>query len=68
MRGAMASRGAGGSVLDGRTPGCCLGTPSPEMSRAVCLELLQCLWNASALQCEASFEGMGRCPLPALGP
>lgn len=30
----MAPRGAGGSVLECRAPGFCLGTPCPEMSRA----------------------------------
>lgn len=55
----MAPGGAGGSVPDGRTPGCCLGTPSPKMSRAVCLKLLQRFWKALALQGEASIGELG---------
>lgn len=50
----MAPRGAGGSVLESRAPGFCLGTLRPELSRAASSSC-KCLWKAPALQGEAKF-------------
>lgn len=62
----MAPRGAGGSVLESRAPGFCLGTPRPELSRAASSSC-KCLWKAPALQGVANFFGGEGCSPPALG-